>query len=139
MLNLIVLANSQHLYTLFIHIGLIFKLFFTDSTLSGLELSSELSVESWLQSINLSSYKDNFETNLYTEMDRIVAIWDDELTSILDIEKIGHRKRILLCLAGRDGMKHRFGKVKASNKNRSGFFQETHIKHIKTCLKKNSY
>ena len=75
-------------------------------------------------------------------MDRIVAIWDDELTSILDIEKIGHRKRILLSLAGRDGMKHRFGKVKASNNNRPGFFfHETHVKHIKTCLKvlKKSY
>ena len=88
-------------------------------------------MESWLQSINLSSYKDNFETNLYTEMDRIVAIWDDELTSILDIEKIGHRKRILLSLAGRDGMKHRFGKVKASNNNRSDFFRGTHAKHLR--------
>ena len=47
-------------------------------------------------------------------MDRVTAIWDDELTSILDIEKIGHRKRILLSLAGRDGIQHRFGKVKAS-------------------------
>ena len=90
----------------------------TDSTLSGLEVSTcgKLSVESWLQSLQLSSlYLETFETNLYTEMERIFAIWDDELTSILDIEKIGHRKRILLSLAGREGMKHRFGKVKASN------------------------
>jgi hypothetical protein len=41
----------------------------------------------------------------------VVAICDDELTSILDIEKIGHRKRILLSLAGRVGMPNRFGKV----------------------------
>ena len=76
----------------------------------------KLSVQSWLQSLQLSSlYLETFETNLYTEMERIFAIWDDELTSILDIEKIGHRKRILLSLAGREGMKHRFGKVKASN------------------------
>ena len=52
----------------------------------------------------------------FTEMDRVAAIWDDELTSILDIEKIGHRKRILLSLAGRDGIPHRFGKVKVKFK-----------------------
>ena len=44
-------------------------------------------------------------------MDRVQNIWDDELVSILDIEKIGHRKRILLSLAGREGMLNRFGKV----------------------------
>ena len=54
----------------------------------------------------------------FTEMDRVAAIWDDELTSILDIEKIGHRKRILLSLAGRDGIPHRFGKVKVKFKDK---------------------
>ena len=44
-------------------------------------------------------------------MDRVKNIWDDELTSLLDIEKIGHRKRILLSLAGREGILNRFGKV----------------------------
>ena len=34
---------------------------------------------------------------------------------ILDIEKIGHRKQILLSLAGRDGIPHCFGKVKCEN------------------------
>ena len=59
----------------------------------------------------------------FTEMDRVAAIWDDELTSILDIEKIGHRKRILLSLAGRDGIPHRFGKVKVKFKEKSGVFR----------------
>ena len=63
-------------------------------------------------SIGLEVYMQNFQANLYNEMDRVIAIWDDELTSILDIEKIGHRKRILLSLAGREGMPQRFGKVK---------------------------
>ena len=63
-------------------------------------------------SIGLEVYMQNFQANLYNEMDRVIAIWDDELTSSLDIEKIGHRKRILLSLAGREGMPHRFGKVK---------------------------
>ena len=57
----------------------------------------------------------------FTEMDRVAAIWDDELTSILDIEKIGHRKRILLSLAGRDGIPHRFGKVKVKFKEKMAF------------------
>ena len=57
----------------------------------------------------------------FTEMDRVAAIWDDELTSILDIEKIGHRKRILLSLAGRDGIPHRFGKVKVKLKEKVAF------------------
>ena len=57
----------------------------------------------------------------FTEMDRVAAIWDDELTSILDIEKIGHRKRILLSLAGRDGIPHRFGKVKVKFKEKGAF------------------
>ena len=57
----------------------------------------------------------------FTEMDRVAAIWDDELTSILDIEKIGHRKRILLSLAGRDGIPHRFGKVKVKFKEKVAF------------------
>lgn len=48
-------------------------------------------------------------------MDRVKNIWDDELVSLLDIEKIGHRKRILLSLAGREGMLNRFGKVQVCN------------------------
>ena len=47
-------------------------------------------------------------------MERICKIWDDELTSILDIEKIGHRKRILLSVAGKTDVANRFGKVKKS-------------------------
>ena len=44
-------------------------------------------------------------------MDKVCKIWDDELTSILDIEKIGHRKRILFSVAGKHGIENRFGKV----------------------------
>ena len=86
---------------------------FSGSTTSGIGIE-DLTLEKWLLSIGLEEYLKNFEANLYTGMDRAVAIWDDELTSILDIEKIGHRKRILLSLAGREGMPHRFGKVKVS-------------------------
>jgi len=44
-------------------------------------------------------------------MERISTIWDDELTTILDIEKLGHRKRILMSVAGVEGIQSRFGKV----------------------------
>ncbi len=117
----------------------------------GLDITKYSSVESWLASINLEIYAKNFSQNLFTSMERVAAIWDDELTSILDIEKIGHRyflsnitrvfantgvsrgqncqngvskfsvgmdffcrKRILLSLAGRDGISDRFGKVKVN-------------------------
>ena len=56
-------------------------------------------------------YLDTFEKNLFTSMERVCKIWDDELTSILDIEKIGHRKRILLSVAGKHDIANRFGKV----------------------------
>ena len=80
------------------------------------EKEQQITFEKWLSSLKLEEYVKTFETNLLTDMDRVMAIWDDELTSILDIEKIGHRKRILLSLAGRSGMPHRFGKVQASPK-----------------------
>ena len=70
-------------------------------------------VDEWLESLNLKDlYLETFEKNLFTSMERICKIWDDELTSILDIEKIGHRKRILLSVAGKTDLANRFGKVK---------------------------
>ena len=81
---------------------------------------NSLTVGEWLSSLSLDGeYTKTFEANLYTGMDRVIAIWDDELTSILDIEKIGHRKRILLSLAGREGMPHRFGKVQVRQLTRA--------------------
>ena len=71
-----------------------------------------MSVEEWLESLNLKKlYLETFEKNLFTSMEKVCKIWDDELTSILDIEKIGHRKRILLSVAGKQNIASRFGKV----------------------------
>ena len=89
---------------------------FLGSSETGLSVEDDRpTLEDWLISLELTHYMDNFKANKYEEMDRISAIWDDELSSILEIDKIGHRKRILLSLAGRQGMPHRFGKVKESN------------------------
>ena len=85
---------------------------FTDSTLNGRNDLKTLSVEDWLTSLCLQIYVKNFVDNLFTSMDKVLDIWDDELTSILEIEKLGHRKRILLSLAGTEGIPNRFGKVK---------------------------
>ncbi|CAG9819940.1 unnamed protein product [Phaedon cochleariae] len=53
------------------------------------------SVRLWLKKINLDQYYDTFAKHLYHDMERVKRIWDVELSAVLDIEKIGHRKRIL--------------------------------------------
>ena len=60
-------------------------------------------------------------------MERICKIWDDELTSILDIEKIGHRKRILLSVAGKTDVANRFGKVKKIKTYQNYLFPQKNI------------
>ena len=52
---------------------------------------------------------------MVTEMDRILDIWDEELSSIVEIEKIGHRRRILLSVAGPAAL-HKRGEKKRMEK-----------------------
>lgn len=52
-------------------------------------------VDNWLGRIHLSQYGETFSKHLYLDMERIKRIWDVELSAVLDIEKVGHRKRIL--------------------------------------------
>ena len=69
-------------------------------------------MDDWLESINLKEmYSATFHNNFFTSMEKVSKIWDDELTSILDIDKIGHRRRILLSVAGKHDISNRFGKV----------------------------
>lgn len=58
------------------------------------------SVEGWLKSIGLECYAETFSKHLYLDMERIKRIWDVELSAVLEIEKIGHRKRILASVSG---------------------------------------
>ena len=53
---------------------------------------------------------------MVTEMDRILNIWDEELSSIVEIEKIGHRRRILLSVAGPTALQKRGDKGKSEKK-----------------------
>jgi hypothetical protein len=55
----------------------------------------ESAVDQWLRSIHLDVYKDTFRKHLYTDMERVRRIWEIELTAVLEIHRVGHRKRIL--------------------------------------------
>ncbi|VEN34928.1 unnamed protein product [Callosobruchus maculatus] len=57
-------------------------------------------VKLWLKKIGLEQYYDTFKKHLYHDMERVKRIWDVELSAVLDIEKIGHRKRILASVSG---------------------------------------
>ncbi|XP_046569449.1 ankyrin repeat and SAM domain-containing protein 1A-like isoform X4 [Haliotis rubra] len=59
------------------------------------------SVEEWLKSLRLEQYLDTFNNHKYNTMERVVKVWELELTSVLDITSIGHRKRILASLGDR--------------------------------------
>lgn len=39
--------------------------------------------------------------HLYTDMERISRVWEVELQAVLEIGKIGHRKRIMYSVAGK--------------------------------------
>ena len=57
-------------------------------------------LEDWLAGLGLAAYLPNFRNNLVTDMERILDIWDEELASIVEVEKVGHRRRMLLSVAG---------------------------------------
>ncbi|XP_042898627.1 ankyrin repeat and sterile alpha motif domain-containing protein 1B [Parasteatoda tepidariorum] len=56
------------------------------------------SVGEWLRSLHLDQYIDTFRRNGYSDMERAKKLWEVELSSVLDITKPGHRKRILTSL-----------------------------------------
>ncbi|XP_077994290.1 ankyrin repeat and SAM domain-containing protein 1A-like isoform X2 [Glandiceps talaboti] len=62
-------------------------------------------VEEWLQSIHLSDYATRFHKMGFSTMERVHNIWEVELTNVLEISTIGHRKRILVSLGERSAPK----------------------------------
>ncbi|XP_071745713.1 uncharacterized protein [Lepeophtheirus salmonis] len=60
-------------------------------------------VETWLESLHLSNYSEDFKKNNYDDMNRVKKIWDEELRTLLNIHKKGHRKRMLLSLMASSG------------------------------------
>uniref|UniRef100_T1J001 SAM domain-containing protein n=1 Tax=Strigamia maritima TaxID=126957 RepID=T1J001_STRMM len=59
------------------------------------------SVDEWLDSLYLGRYKDTFKRHNYCDMDRVRGIWEVELTTILEITLLGHKKRIIASLGER--------------------------------------
>jgi len=58
-------------------------------------------VDQWLRKIRLVDlYSDTFRRHLYVDMDRVRRVWEVELTAVLEIAKVGHRKRMLASLSG---------------------------------------
>ncbi|GAB0091170.1 hypothetical protein DMENIID0001_059830 [Sergentomyia squamirostris] len=53
------------------------------------------SIEEWLKGIQLEQYLETFKRHLVTRWERLSGIWESELESLLEIDKIGHRRRIL--------------------------------------------
>ena len=96
----------------------------------------KMTLEEWLASIKLERYIETFRENLMTDMDRIINIWDEELLSILEIDRVGHRKRILLSVAGPKGLKKRSGKVKVETMIRKSKTKEATVES--NLIKKNS-
>lgn len=60
--------------------------------------SSPSSIKEWLNSLSLSQYEERFIENGFTDMEKVRKIWEVELNCVLDINKLGHRKRILASL-----------------------------------------
>ena len=58
-------------------------------------------VEAWLESIGMPQYAQNFHKNGFGEMERVKKVWEIELTTVLEINPPGHRKRILASLGER--------------------------------------
>ena len=61
----------------------------------------QLTVDQWLESLKLSQYRQSFRLNGYSEMSRVRNLWEVELNTVLEINKLGHRKRILASLGER--------------------------------------
>ncbi|XP_011299821.1 ankyrin repeat and SAM domain-containing protein 1A isoform X3 [Fopius arisanus] len=62
--------------------------------------SSPRIVDEWLKMIHLDNYIETFKKHLYTDMERVRRVWEVELTTVLEIQKPGHRKRILASVTG---------------------------------------
>jgi len=63
------------------------------------------SVGKWLQELHLDQYVSTFQKNFYLQPKRLLSLWNDELTTVLEIEPLGHRRRILMAASKVTGNK----------------------------------
>lgn len=66
-----------------------------------LEKKVDVTVEEWLKALHLEEYLEKFLENGFDDMTRVRKVWEVELQAVLEINKIGHRKRILANLGER--------------------------------------
>lgn len=62
--------------------------------LTKAELNS-MSVDDWLTRLHLTEYGQAFRKHEVSELKKIRNIWEVELETMLDIDKVGHRRRIM--------------------------------------------
>ncbi|CAG0894731.1 unnamed protein product [Cyprideis torosa] len=55
-------------------------------------------LEPWLNYLRLDQYVEGFRRNEYADMEKIRRMWEVELAAVLEIELVGHRRRILVSL-----------------------------------------
>lgn len=60
------------------------------------------SVGEWLKSLDLSSYAEAFAANGYVDMERVRRLGQLQLIDLLDMQKLGHRKRVIASLDQRN-------------------------------------
>ncbi|CAF4840161.1 unnamed protein product [Pieris macdunnoughi] len=83
------------------------------------------SVDEWLRNINLEQYSETFRKHLYVDMDRVRRIWEVELTAVLEINKPGHRKRILCSVSGEhNGPANNIEDINADLNNLKNYIQQ---------------
>ncbi|CAC5389035.1 ANKS1 [Mytilus coruscus] len=75
-----------------------------------------VSVEVWLNSLRLPQYLDKFMSHKYNTMERVLQVWELDLSTVLDISSMGHRKRILASLGDRSPPERQFASLKKKSR-----------------------
>ncbi|XP_063399611.1 ankyrin repeat and SAM domain-containing protein 1A-like isoform X6 [Mytilus trossulus] len=75
-----------------------------------------VSVEVWLNSLRLPQYLDKFISHKYNTMERVLQVWELELSTVLDLSSMGHRKRILASLGDRSPPERQFASLKKKSR-----------------------
>ena len=96
-------------------------------------LLMKLKVADWLESSGFGEYKNKFVENHITGVE-LLSLTGDELREDIGIESVGHRKRILNCIAKLPRQDH------ASNE--PGYYYEISLDEVDTsdkCLGKGAF
>ena len=65
-------------------------------------------VDEWLASLELSQYAAVFRDQAYTDMERVRRLGPLQLVDLLDMQKLGHRKRVMASLDQRNCLNNNF-------------------------------